>query len=253
MTQNVMQPYDGRLVAGPGEPQAPRADVSEQAKALQVLTMAQRTAEEHIETARREAEQIRGEAHAEARQIVGEAQAHAGQLRDEVEKLMNRARMAADKVARDAEEFAADTERHAGEVMAEAQGRAQDIVREAQANAHEIRQRAERIYEDVVGGLTAKRQALQGQIEALEGFDHEYRSRLTAFMQQQMRALWVGQPQVANEFQDSAPVAGELLPAQRGEHAAAHGAHAGHDQHDEDEDNYDRDDDERADEPQPVD
>jgi hypothetical protein len=64
-----------------------------------------------------------------------------------------------------------------------------------------------------VGGLTAKRQALQQQIEALENFDHEYRSRLTAFMQQQMRALWVGQPEVEPEFHDSAAVAGELLPA----------------------------------------
>jgi cell division septum initiation protein DivIVA len=213
MTQNVMQPYDGRLVAGPGEPQAPRADLGEQAKALQVLTMAQRTAEEHIESARREAEHIRGEAHAEARHIVGEAQGHADSLRDEAEKLINRARNAAEKVARDAQEFAADTERHAAEVMGEAQGRAEDIVRDAQANAHEIKQRAERIYEDVVGGLTAKRQTLQQQIEALENFDHEYRSRLTAFMQQQMRALWVGQPEVAPDFQDSAAVAGELLMA----------------------------------------
>ncbi|MGI5238407.1 DivIVA domain-containing protein [Dactylosporangium sp. CA-139066] len=205
-------------MAGPGEPQAPRGDIGEQAKALQVLTMAQRTAEEHIESARREAEHIRGEAHAEARHIVGEAQAQADSLRDEAENLLNRARSAAEKVARDAQEFAAGTERHAAEVMGEAQGRAEDIVRDAQANAQEIKQRAERIYEDVVGGLTAKRQALQAQIEALEQFDHEYRSRLTGFMQQQMRALWVGQPQVEPAFQDSAPVAGELLPADHDEH-----------------------------------
>ena len=178
--------------------------------------MAQRTAEEHINTAISEAEQIRAGAHADAGQIISDAQAQAVALRDEAEKILSRARTAAEKIAREAESYAADTERNAGEVLAEAQGRAQDIVREAQENAYDIKQRAEQIYEDVVGGLTAKRQALQGQIEALERFDQEYRGRLTSFMQQQLRALWVGQPQVAGAqpgVPEGAAVAGELLPA----------------------------------------
>ncbi|MEV6932829.1 hypothetical protein AB0M46_51215 [Dactylosporangium sp. NPDC051485] len=220
-TPNGMRQYDDRMMGAAAaqhapEIPAPRHDGSggnEQAKALMVLTMAQRTAEEHIETARREAEQIRAEAHAAAGQIVSEAQAQAGALREEAEKLLNRARMTAEKIARDAEAFAVDTERNAGEMMGEAQARAEDIVRDAQENAHSIKQRAEQIYEDVVGGLTSKRAALQAQIESLERFDHEYRARLTTFMQQQMRALWVGQPQVEAEFHESEPVAGELLPA----------------------------------------
>ena len=47
-----------------------------------------------------------------------------------------------------------------------------------------------------MGGLAARREALQQQIEALEQFDRDYRSRLTAFMQSQLRQLWVDQPQV---------------------------------------------------------
>jgi hypothetical protein len=43
----------------------------------------------------------------------------------------------------------------------------------------------------MVGNLAAKREALQQQIEALQVFDREYRSRLLAFMQSQVRALWV--------------------------------------------------------------
>ena len=225
MTQNGMRQYDDRLQGGPavmnqqpgGEPSG-MGMANEQSKALAVLTMAQRTAEEHINTALREAEQIRAEAHANAGQIVSDAQAQAAALREEAETILGRARMAAEKIAREAESYAGETERNAGEVLADAQGRADDIVREAQENAYDIKQRAEQIYEDVVGGLTTKRQALQGQIEALERFDQEYRGRLTSFMQQQMRALWVGQPQVAADFEDSGPVAGELLPAQRGGH-----------------------------------
>nr|BFE56145.1 hypothetical protein GCM10020063_006710 [Dactylosporangium thailandense] len=225
MTQNGMRQYDDRM-AGPGVMQqpgeVPPGMAGDQAKALAVLTMAQRTAEEHINTAITEAEQIRAEAHANANAIINDAQAQAGALREEAEKILGRARSAAEKIAREAEAYAADTERNAGEGLADAQARAEDIVREAQDNAYDIKQRAEQIYEDVVGGLTSKRQALQQQIEALERFDQEYRSRLTGFMQQQMRALWVGQPQVAaaqqQEFQESAAVAGELLPAQRGAH-----------------------------------
>jgi 2-hydroxychromene-2-carboxylate isomerase len=56
---------------------------------------------------------------------------------------------------------------------------------------------AQQRYEDVVGGLSARREGLQQQIEALERFDRDYRGRITSFMQTQLRALWADQPQVA--------------------------------------------------------
>ena len=205
MTQHGMRPYEERLANGQpmlnpnAEQQAGRPDLNAQHQALQVLTMAQRTAEEHLDGARREAEQIRAGAHAEAAQIVSKAQAHADALHDQAEKIIAEARAEAESIAQSAEAFAGETERNASDMLAEAQGRSEKIVQQARASAHDIKQRAEQIYEDVVGGLTAKRQALQQQIEALERFDHEYRSRLTGFMQQQMRALWVSQPQVEAE------------------------------------------------------
>ncbi len=220
MTQHGMRPYDERLANGQAmhnpnaeQQQGPRPDLNAQHQALQVLTMAQRTAEEHLDGAKREAEQIRAAAHAEAGQIVSKAQARADQLHDEAEKIIAAARAEGERIAQAAEEFAGETERNASDILAEAQGRSEKIVQQARASAHEIKQRAEQIYEDVVGGLTAKRHALQQQIEALEQFDHEYRSRLTGFMQQQMRALWVSQPQVEADFQEAESVPGELLPA----------------------------------------
>jgi hypothetical protein len=58
--------------------------------------------------------------------------------------------------------------------------------------------------------------SLQQQIEALELFDREYRARLTAFMQGQLRALWVDQPQVDGELEqaDVQPPK-PVVPAQR--------------------------------------
>jgi hypothetical protein len=75
----------------------------------------------------------------------------------------------------------------------------------------------------VVGSLGTRRESLQQQIEALEQFDREYRSRLTHFMQGQLRALWVDQPQVNGELPEIPAPAGprhgaaddDSVPAQR--------------------------------------
>lgn len=202
MTQNGTRLYGSRVVSGQGisEPSeyhamVAQAQASDQYKALEVLTMAQRTADEHVATARRDAERIRSEARASAEQIITEAQTQAGGLRGEAEKILAEARATTERAAREAEVLTSRTEQQASGILNDARTRAEEIVKESEANASDIKHRAQQIYEDVVGGLSAKREALQKQIEALERFDGEYRSRLTAFMQQQLRALWVDQPQ----------------------------------------------------------
>jgi len=79
--------------------------------------------------------------------------------------------------------------------------------------------RAQQRYEDVVGSLAAKREALQQQIETLEHFDRDYRTRITSFLQNQLRALWVDEPQVnAEEIEQSESVATTTpAPAQEGQ------------------------------------
>ena len=84
--------------------------------------------------------------------------------------------------------------------MADARARAEEIAKEAQANADELKDQAQQRYQDVVGSLATKREALQQQIEALENFDRDYRSRLQIFMQNQLRALWIDQPQVGSDM-----------------------------------------------------
>ncbi|MBT8227144.1 MAG: hypothetical protein HKP61_01530, partial [Dactylosporangium sp.] len=109
--------------------------------------------------------------------------------------VLARARASADQVARESQALASRTEQDASDLLGDAHGRAEEIVQRARANAGDISHRAQQAYDDVVGGLSAKREMLQQQIEALECFDREYRARLTSFMQQQLRALWVDQPQ----------------------------------------------------------
>jgi cell division septum initiation protein DivIVA len=184
---------------GPNEPGVPMEvspEVSAQTQALQVLTLAQRTADDHLNSARREADRIRGDAQDAAAQIVRDAQAHAETLQRNAETALSEAHAAAAQLAKDAQAHADQTQRDAAAFLSDAQLQAQEIVKSAQSNADELQHLAQQRYDDVVGGLATRREALQQQIEALERFDGEYRARLQAFMQSQLRALWVDEPRV---------------------------------------------------------
>ncbi|MET0492268.1 MAG: hypothetical protein ABW000_03960, partial [Actinoplanes sp.] len=93
-----------------------------------------------------------------------------------------------------------EARRSGDQVLAEARAQAEAVVGEAKGHAEQLRLQAQQRYEDSVGSLRAKREALQQQIESLEVFDRDYRSRLTSFMQGQLRSLWVDQPQVGDEL-----------------------------------------------------
>jgi cell division septum initiation protein DivIVA len=169
-------------------------------QALAVLTMAQRTAEEHIGTATRQADAIRAEAMATADQIAREAESHAHNVRREADKVLYDARAAAEQSAREAQAHVDQAARNAEKAAADARAQVKSITADARGKAEELMAEAHRRYEDVVGSLGTRREALQQQIEALEQFDREYRGRLTAFMQGQLRALWVDRPQVGGEL-----------------------------------------------------
>jgi cell division septum initiation protein DivIVA len=172
--------------------------------ALQVLTLAQRTAEEHVAIAKRQADKIREDAQAAADQSARDAQVHAHNVRCEADKVLAEARATSEQAARDARLQAEDAKRGADQVLAGAKEEAGSIVGTAQGQAQQLRMQAQQRYEDSVGSLISKREALQQQIESLEQFDREYRARLTTFMQGQLRELWVDRPQVGTELQ--APV-----------------------------------------------
>jgi vacuolar-type H+-ATPase subunit H len=201
--------------APPPDQAAVPSDAGLPRQALQVLTLAQRTAEEHLASARQDAEKIRAEARTAADQIAKDAQGHAETVRHEADNALSEARAAAARVVKEAQAHADHTRQQVETVLAEAREQAGAITAEAQTNADELRQQAEQRYEDVVGSLAARREALQQQIEALEQFDREYRTRLTKFMQGQLRALWVDEPRVTAEVEDAPDAPPGSAPAQR--------------------------------------
>jgi cell division septum initiation protein DivIVA len=184
-------------LVSPSQPQQPQAHPNQ---ALQVLTLAQRTAEEHVARAHHQADKIRTDALAAAEQIARDAQAHAHNVRREADKVLADARAASEQVARDSHARTDDARRSAEKIVAEATAQAEQIAAEARANSEHLNLQARQRYDDVVGSLGTKREALQQQIEALEHFDREYRGRLTHFMQSQLRALWVDQPQITTDL-----------------------------------------------------
>ncbi|MGX6604575.1 hypothetical protein ACWKSP_20950 [Micromonosporaceae bacterium Da 78-11] len=192
-----------------GQPQMPQSD-----PALQVLTLAQRTAEEHISAANRHADKTRMDAQAAAERVALDAQLHANRVRVEADRLMAEARAAAELTTHEASIRAEEIRREAAESLESAREQAEVIVDEGREHAEQLKVRAQQKYEDAVGGLGLRREALQQQIEALEVFDGDYRKRLTAFMQGQLRALWAEQPQVAGELE--VPVAESVSVGQPG-------------------------------------
>jgi cell division septum initiation protein DivIVA len=171
-----------------------QADPDAQRRALQVLVLAQRTADEHVASAQHQAENIMAGARASAEQVAREAQAHADGVRREAAQALNEARAQAEQIVREAQGYADNPRRDADKVLTDARAGAQEIGKEAQANADRLDREAQQRYDDVVGSLAAKRDLLQQQIDGLQQFDRDYRSRLRSFMERQLRALGSDEP-----------------------------------------------------------
>jgi cell division septum initiation protein DivIVA len=183
-----------------------------QRQALQMLTLAQRTAEEHVAGARHQADKIHADARATAERIARDAQAQADAVRREVDKALSDARARAAQIAKDAQAHADNARRDGDKIVTDARARAAEMVKDAQASADGLKRQAQLRYEEMVGSLAAKREALQQQIEALQEFEREYRARLLTFMQAQLRALWVDEPHVDADIEQSGAVATTRLP-----------------------------------------
>jgi hypothetical protein len=174
--------------------------------ALEVLTLAQQTAEKHLAAVTEQACELQDAAQARAEQVHREAHAYADRIRAEADKVLVDARAATALSNREAEAQAADIRRQAERALAEARAEAERIVATGREHADQLKVRAHQRYEDAVGGLAVERAALQKQIEALSAFDTEYRQQLTAFMQSQLRTLWAGQSETGEEpIDDVAP------------------------------------------------
>lgn len=138
--------------AGP-TPVEPMLGMQGQEAALRTLLLAQRTADQAIAEARAEAEQIVSGARSEAETTVSTARSEAQS------------------------------------VVAAARGQAESTVSAAKSRAARMEAEAIAQTQAATGGLEEQRRRLEGRIEELRAFEREYRTRLKAYLQTQLRDL----------------------------------------------------------------
>ncbi len=90
---------------------------------------------------------------------------------------------------RTADDHVSDARREADKLLSDARAKAEEVTREARSKADALERDARARHAEAMGGLDTKRTALQKHIEELKQFEREYRTRLKAYLESQLRDL----------------------------------------------------------------
>jgi DivIVA domain-containing protein len=90
---------------------------------------------------------------------------------------------------RTADEHVSDARREADKLLTDARAKADELTGTARAKADALERDARQKHQEVMGSLDSKRSALQKHIEELKQFEREYRTRLKAYLESQLRDL----------------------------------------------------------------
>ncbi|MEJ3744018.1 DivIVA domain-containing protein [Actinomycetes bacterium KLBMP 9797] len=90
---------------------------------------------------------------------------------------------------RTADDHIADARHEAKVLLAEARSQADEVTRDARTNSAALESDARQRHQQAIATLAAMRAAALKQIKELEGFQHEYRTQLKAYLQSQIREL----------------------------------------------------------------
>lgn len=175
------QPADTQP-AGPPTAGAPLQPGEGQQAALRTLLIAQRTADEVVAEARAEAEQTRTEAEQTLTAARTEAEQLGASARTEAERVLTAARTEAEQTT---SVVRAESERLLGSARAEAQRLSVEARAQRQRSDTELAARVEA----TMAPLEARRKQLEQHITDLRAFEREYRSRLKAYLEMQLRDL----------------------------------------------------------------
>ena len=115
-----------------------------------------------------------------------QARSSGGMMSDDGQQQALRVLMMAQRTADD---HVADARREADKLLSDARAKAEEVTREARAKAEALERDARQRHQEAMGGLDAKRSALQKHIEELKQFEREYRTRLKAYLESQLRDL----------------------------------------------------------------
>ncbi|GAA1826207.1 hypothetical protein GCM10009682_52350 [Luedemannella flava] len=90
---------------------------------------------------------------------------------------------------RTADDHVSDARREAEKLLTDARTKADELTREARSKAEALERDARTRHQEAMGGLESKRAALAKHLEELKQFEREYRTRLKAYLESQLRDL----------------------------------------------------------------
>ena len=146
---------------------------------------------------------------------------------DTAARVLSLAQQTADQAIADARREADETlgraRREADEVLTKARRQAEQITGDARARAESLERDAQERHRQAMGSLVQQREELERRVDDLRAFEREYRSRLKAYLEGQLRDLEAGVTD-SGTFPAVAPPNAPQLPAGLGQPAIRNGA-----------------------------
>src|SRR5271154_84266 len=115
---------------------------------------------------------------------------------DTAARVLSLAQQTADQAIADARREADETlgraRREADDILGKARRQAEQITSDARARAESLERDAQERHRQAMGSLVQQREELERRVDDLRAFEREYRSRLKAYLEGQMRDLEAG-------------------------------------------------------------
>jgi DivIVA domain-containing protein len=128
--------------------------------------------------------------------MMGGMQPHIEDNMDTAARVLSLAQQTADQAIADARREADETlgraRREADEVLTKARRQAEQITGDARARAESLERDAQERHRQAMGSLVQTREELERRVDDLRAFEREYRSRLKAYLEGQLRDLEAG-------------------------------------------------------------
>jgi cell division septum initiation protein DivIVA len=136
---------------------------------------------------------------------------------DTAARVLSLAQQTADQAIADARREADETlgraRREADEVLTKARRQAEQITGDARARAESLERDAQERHRQAMGSLVQTREELERRVDDLRAFEREYRSRLKAYLEGQLRDLEAGVTDSGTFPTMSAPTQPPMSPA----------------------------------------
>jgi DivIVA domain-containing protein len=128
--------------------------------------------------------------------MMGGMSSHIEDNMDTAARVLSLAQQTADQAIADARREADETlgraRREADEVLTKARRQAEQITGDARARAESLERDAQERHRQAMGSLVQTREELERRVDDLRAFEREYRSRLKAYLEGQLRDLEAG-------------------------------------------------------------